>query len=67
MDLATLIGLIMGWGAVFASLMIEGGEIGGLMNISAFVLVIGGTLGATAVSFPLPRFIALIPVMKNAF
>ncbi len=67
MDLATIIGLVLAWGALLASVMIEGGELGGLVNISAFVLVVGGTLGATTVSFPLSKITGAVGVMKNAF
>lgn len=67
MDLATVIGLLLGWGAVFAALTLEGGHISGLINISAFILVTGGTLGATTIGFPLKKLTGLVPVVKNAF
>jgi len=67
MDLATLIGLIVGWGALLVAVILEGGELHGLMNLSAFVLVMGGTLGATMISFPLAKMLRMAPVMKNAF
>ena len=59
MDLATIIGLVMAWGAVFAALLIEGGKLAELINISAFVLVVGGTLGATTISVSLEQILAL--------
>ncbi len=67
MDLATVIGLLLGWGAVLAAAILEGTELAHLVNVSAFVLVIGGTFGATMVGFPLKKMIGLAMVTKNAF
>jgi chemotaxis protein MotA len=47
MDLATILGLALAWGALFLSLLLEGGKINELINIPAFVLVVFGTIGAT--------------------
>ena len=67
MDIATLIGLFLGWGAVLGSVILEGGELGGLVLFPPFLLVVGGTLGATTISFPLQKIAGMVPVMKNAF
>ncbi len=66
MDLATVIGLAMAWGAVFVSLMIEGGKATEMINIGAFVLVVFGTLGATTISVSLDQMLALPKVMRKA-
>ena len=52
MDLATIIGLVLAWGAFFGSIIMEGGELKAMINPSAALLVFGGTLGATMISFP---------------
>ncbi|MHB0912660.1 MAG: flagellar motor protein [Armatimonadota bacterium] len=67
MDLATIIGLLLAWGAVITALSIEGGSLKDLLNPSAFVLVIGGTLGATIISFPLKQILGLPGIMRKAF
>lgn len=67
MDLATVIGLILAWGAFFGSVIMEGGSIGAMIVPSAAVLVFGGTLGATMMSFPLSTIIGMPGVVKNAF
>jgi chemotaxis protein MotA len=65
MDITTLLGLLLGFGALIASVFIEGGELTALINISGAIIVFGGTLGATLASFPqrtvmsLPRLLAL--------
>ncbi len=67
MDIATLLGLLLAWGAVFASLKIEGGELHGLWNLSALVLVMGGTFGATVIGMPFAQALGLLKVIKQAF
>ncbi|MFA7383958.1 MAG: flagellar motor protein [Desulfurivibrionaceae bacterium] len=52
MDIATFIGLIMGFGAVIGGQLLEGGHLAALLQPTAAVIVLGGTLGATFVSFP---------------
>jgi chemotaxis protein MotA len=67
MDLATIIGLVIGWGALVVALVMEGGQAKDLLNPSAFVLVAGGTLGATTIAFSLKQILSLPGVMRNAF
>ena len=56
-----------GLGAFFGSIIMEGGELKAMINPSAAVLVFGGTLGASMISFPLSAIIGLPGVVKNAF
>src|SRR5207245_932821 len=51
MDLATIIGLLLAWGALMGALLMEGGDIKALINLPAALLVFGGTLGAATISF----------------
>ena len=67
MDLATILGLIFAWGALLIALMMEHGKVKDLINPSAFILVIGGTLGATVISFSLKQMLGLPGIIKNAF
>ena len=67
MDLATVIGLSLGWGAVIASLLMEGGSLRSLVSASAAVLVLGGTVGATLVSFSMANLTNLPAVVRQAF
>jgi len=52
MDKATLIGLILGIGAVIGGQILEGGHVGSIMQFTAAFIVLGGTFGAVFVSFP---------------
>jgi chemotaxis protein MotA len=67
MDLTTLLGLALGWGALAISVLIEGGNLGGFINAPAFLLVIGGTLGATIVGLPLRQATSIPTVLMRAF
>ncbi len=52
MDKATLIGLVLGIGAVLGGQALEGGSIHSIMQATAAIIVLGGTFGAVFVSFP---------------
>ena len=53
MDKATLIGLVLGLGAVIGGQVLEGGKVGSIIQFTAFVIVFGGTFGAVFISYPL--------------
>jgi chemotaxis protein MotA len=67
MDLATIIGLVMAFGAVFGGAAIEGVHISALIQPTAAMIVLGGTFGATFVCFPLPAIINALKNVKIAF
>lgn len=52
MDIATLIGLLLGFGGILGGSMMEGGSPLALVNIPAMVIVFGGTIGTAFISFP---------------
>ncbi len=67
MDLTTLLGLALGWGALAVSVLLEGGNLRGFINPPAFILVIGGTLGATVIGLPWRQATSIPTVMMRAF
>ena len=50
MDIATLGGLIVGIGAIVVAFLMEGGHLSMVFEAPAMILVIFGTLGATAIT-----------------
>jgi chemotaxis protein MotA len=50
MDKATWFGLIVGFGGIAFGNLLEGGHISSLMQLTAFIIVICGTMGAVMVS-----------------
>jgi chemotaxis protein MotA len=66
-EISTGLGLILGFGALIVSVYLEGGTPMSLLNISAAVIVLGGTFGATLISFPLKQFLALPGLIAKSF
>jgi chemotaxis protein MotA len=67
MDKGTLIGLVLGFGAIFGGMVLEGGNPMSLFNIPAIVIVMGGTLATGFIAFPFGRMLGMAGVLKNAF
>ncbi|MBV8150432.1 MAG: MotA/TolQ/ExbB proton channel family protein [Candidatus Eremiobacteraeota bacterium] len=69
MDIATLIGLLLGMGAVLLSAFLD--KIDPKIFLSAYtalILVVGGTFGATILSFPLQTFLrGFVQGFRTAF
>ena len=53
MDIATILGLVLALGSIIGGQILEGGHIGSIMQLTAFIIVIGGTFGAICVQNPL--------------
>ena len=54
MDKATLVGLVLAIGGTLLGLMLEGGNLGQVLQPTAAMIVFGGTLGAILIQYPLP-------------
>jgi len=63
-DFATIVGLIAAFGLVLWSIMM-GGNVSGFLNPQAMAIVIGGTLGALFVNFPMDRLVGLASVLRK--
>ena len=57
MDALSLIGLAMGFGAIVLTMTIDGGNLGSLLQLSALIIVGGGTVGAVLLQTPLAVFL----------
>ena len=66
MDLATLIGLLAAFGVIMTAVFV-GGSIDLFFNVSGILIVVGGTVGATLVKFPLSNFLGAFKVALKAF
>jgi chemotaxis protein MotA len=67
MDLATLIGLLLAFGAILGGQALEGGHLSSILQPTAALIVLGGTFGATFVQFPLKVAIGSLKAIMNAF
>ena len=59
MDISTLIGFGLGFGAMIIGYLIEGGDPTGLITVSAVIMIVGGTFGALMVSFTLKDIMSI--------
>ena len=58
LDLNSIAGLVLAIGAIIAGQVLEGGHFGSLLQITAFIIVVGGTLGAVLVQSPMKVFVS---------
>jgi chemotaxis protein MotA len=56
MDILSVIGIVLALGAILGGNMLEGGHIESLLQLTAFIIVMGGTLGAVMLQLPLAIF-----------
>ncbi len=64
MDIATVVGVISAFGLVFVAIFMGGG-IQIFINIPALMIVVGGTLGATMINYPLRDIFGVLNVVKK--
>lgn len=67
MDLTSLIGPISGLALIMLAYTMEGGAIGSLMQITAALIVYGGTFGAVVFSFSQEQLISAMKATKRVF
>ena len=67
MDLSTIIGILLGLGAVFGGAALEGLHMSALIQPTAAIIVLGGTAAATIVSYPLPTLLTAVKDLKKVF
>ena len=66
MDIATVLGIISAFGLVLIAIFVGGG-IKLFVNLPSLMIVVGGTMGATMVNYPLKEVIGVLRVVKNVF
>lgn len=66
MDLATLLGILVAGTLVIISILM-GGSGAWFLNFPAIMIVLGGTMGATLINYPLSDIVSMFKVTKNAF
>lgn len=58
MDIASIAGIALAFGAILGGFMLEGGHMKSIMQGTAAIIVVGGTIGAALVQFPLAHVLA---------
>jgi chemotaxis protein MotA len=65
MDIATILGIVSAFGLVLIAIFMGSG-LSLFINIPSLMIVVGGTLGATMINYPLKDVLGVIKVVKNA-
>jgi len=66
-DSVSLVGLLLGLGAIIGGQILEGGHVGSLVQPAAFIIVAGGTVGAVLLQSPLRVFLGSVKMVKWVF
>ncbi len=66
-DFATLGGLLLGFGGILGGLVIDGGKINDIKQVSAALIVFGGTIGAVMLTSPLGLVISAASKLGSLF
>lgn len=64
MDILSVLGILIGFSAIIGGNLLGGGDFGALVNIHAFIIVVGGTLGATLLQFPPKVFLRSLIILR---
>jgi len=67
LDLTSFFGILLALVAIIGGQLLEGGHTNSLFQLTAFIIVIGGTLGAIMLQNPLPVFLRGMRMAKWAF
>ena len=66
MDIATILGIVIALAAILGGQALEGGHAGSIMQLTAFISVLGGTFGAVCVQNPMPVVIRAMGALSLA-
>ena len=66
MDLGTIIGLAMAFGAILAAMLMQGQQLGTMINVPSMIIVGFGTLGAGLIGTSLAKALGMVGVLKKA-
>ena len=67
MDILSLIGLFIGFGAIIVGQQLDGGHLSSILNSVALLIVLGGTLGAVMLQTPLKTFLRALQLLAWVF
>ena len=66
MDIATLVGILIAGNLVIGAIVMDGSG-GWFISLPSMMIVIGGTMGATLLAYPLAEVLGVFRVVKNVF
>lgn len=66
-DAVSFLGLAVGLGGVLSGLLLEGGKLGDVTQITGAVIVLGGTIGAVMLTTPAPVLFGALAQLRTVF
>ena len=66
MDISTILGLITGFGLVIGSIVMGGGA-SWFLNLPSAMIVVGGTIGAVLINYPISDLFGVAKIARNVF
>lgn len=66
MDVLTILGLLVAFGGILAGMLIEGGNLASIVQLTAFLIVIGGTTGAVMIQYRFKIFLKALTMARWA-
>ncbi|RMH36158.1 MAG: flagellar motor protein [Nitrospirae bacterium] len=67
MDILSILGIIVALASILVGQALEGGHVGSILQLTAFLIVIGGTIGAVMLNYPLPIFMKALGSLSLVF
>ncbi len=66
MDILTIVGILIGFASVIGGQILEGGSVNSIIQLTAALIVFGGTIGAILINYPLHTFLLAVKNLKLA-
>ena len=67
MDFGTILGLVAGVGIILLGILRQDGDVAWFWSLNSFIIVLGGTIAASMVNYPIKNILGLFSVVKNVF
>ena len=68
MDIATIVGLLLGFGLIFTSIAIGGGSgLSAFIDVPSIMITVGGSFAALLINYPLNVCLKTVSVLKKCF
>ncbi len=67
MDILSIVGIVIAFTAILSGSVLDGGNIGQIFQLTAFVIVFGGTIGAVLLQTSLPVFWRAMTIVRWIF
>lgn len=67
MDILSIVGIVIAFAAILSGSVLEGGHLSQIFQLTAFIIVVGGTLGAVLLQTSLPVFWRALGIIRWVF